>query len=64
MTQNLVCLLSVRTNFGKFNIRFAGAKVWNSVDQDMKKKPPAYHNRKLMKKSIIDKYKNITFDNQ
>ena len=39
-----MCLPSVRTNFGKFNIRFAGAKVWNSVDQDMKKKPPVYHN--------------------
>ena len=25
-----------RTNYGKFNIRFTGAKVWNSVDEELK----------------------------
>ena len=25
-----------RTNYGKFNIRFTGAKVWNSVDDEIK----------------------------
>ena len=30
-------LPSVKTNYGKFNIRFAGAKAWNAIDQDMKK---------------------------
>ena len=24
----------VRTNYGKFNIRFVGAKVWNSIQED------------------------------
>ena len=28
----------VRTNYGKFNIRFVGAKVWNSIDESFKSK--------------------------
>ena len=31
------CLPKVRTNFGKFNIRYAGAKCWNSVSESFKK---------------------------
>ena len=27
----------VKTNFGKFNIRFQGAKIWNSIQDDLKK---------------------------
>ena len=26
----------VRTNYGKFNIRFSGAKIWNSIESDLK----------------------------
>ena len=29
-------LPQVRTNYGKFNIRFTGVKVWNSVDDKLK----------------------------
>ena len=28
----------VRTNYGKFNIRYVGAKVWNSTDESFKSK--------------------------
>ena len=27
----------VKTNYGKFNIRFAGATLWNSLDENLKK---------------------------
>ena len=27
----------VETNFGKFNIRFQGAKIWNSIQDDLTK---------------------------
>lgn len=30
-------LPKVRTNFGKFNIRYSGAKCWNSIDETLKK---------------------------
>ena len=29
-------LPSVRTNYGKFNIRFQGPSIWNSIDKDIK----------------------------
>ena len=28
----------VKTNYGKFNIRFAGATLWNSLDENLKKR--------------------------
>ena len=31
-----ISLPQVRTNYGKFNIRFTGVKVWNSVDDKLK----------------------------
>ena len=36
----------VRTNYGKFNIKFVGAKVWNSLDVDLK------HLSRILSKSI------------
>ena len=27
---------SIKTDYGKFNIRFAGAKVWNQIDESIK----------------------------
>jgi len=29
-------LPKARTNYGKFNIKFAGAKIWNEIDESMK----------------------------
>ena len=29
-------LPKVRTNYGKFNIRFQGSVIWNSIDEDFK----------------------------
>jgi len=28
---------SVKTNYGKFNVRFAGASSWNSLEENLKK---------------------------
>ena len=27
-------MIKVRTNYGKFNIRYVGTKVWNSIDHE------------------------------
>ena len=37
----------VKTNYGKFNIRFWGAKVWNEIDDDTKNLKPSSLNLKL-----------------
>ena len=29
-------LPKVRTNYGKFNIRFQGPRIWDSIDEDLK----------------------------
>ena len=43
------------TNYGKFNICFSGAKLWNAIKEDLKS---ARHFRfkKLLKESVISKY--------
>ena len=51
-------LPKVRTNYGKFNIRFAGAKAWNSVDEKIKKASSIKKFKQLLKDSIIESYKN------
>ena len=35
-SSNVYSLTSVRTNYEKFNIRFSGAKIWNSLESDLK----------------------------
>ena len=30
------CIPLVRTNYGKFNIRFKGAVVWNNIEESIK----------------------------
>ena len=37
LSSQLACSLPrVRTNYGKFNIKFSGSKVWNSLSSDLK----------------------------
>ena len=40
-------LPQVRTNYGKFSIRHIGAKVWNSIDEQIKNLKKAAFKRKL-----------------
>ena len=48
-------LPKARTNYGKFNIRFFGAKVWNSIDESLKSKSRACF-KNLLKELIISNY--------
>ena len=48
-------LPKARTNYGKFNIRFFGAKVWNSIDDSLKSKSRACF-KNLLKELIISNY--------
>ena len=48
-------LPKVRTNFGKFNIRFNGVKIWNSIEENLKSKSRTQF-KKLLKRSIISHY--------
>ena len=62
-----VCLLAskdsyyiskVRTSYGKFNIRFIGAKVWNSIDESFKSKRRNQF-KKLVTSNILSTYLDI-----
>ena len=45
----------VRTNYGKFNIRFNGASIWNSIDESIKDLSKIKFKKCLISK-ILDKY--------
>jgi len=44
----------IRTNYGKFNIRFNGVKVWNSLSEDLKTKARTVFKRQLSDSLIND----------
>lgn len=46
----------VKTNYGKFNIRFAGAALWNSLDENLKKEKKENFKSKLFN-TFISSYK-------
>ena len=41
-------LNNIKTNYGKFNFRFAAAKVWNNVDESIKHLPLKSFKNKVM----------------
>ena len=45
----------VRTNYGTFNIRFQGAKVWNDISDDIKLLPWIIF-KKNLKLFLLEKY--------
>ena len=45
----------VRTNYGTFNIRFQGAKVWNDISDDLKLLPLKMF-KKNLKLILVEKY--------
>ena len=54
-------LSKVRTNDGKFNVRFNGAKLWNAIKEDLNltlnlKSASRFRFKKLLKESVISKY--------
>ena len=48
-------LPKVRTNYGKFNIRFQGPMIWNSIDEDFKRSSLSLFKLKL-KEHLTDNY--------
>ena len=48
-------LPKARTNYGKFNIRFSGAKLWDSIKEDLKS-ASRFRCKKHSKESAISKY--------
>ena len=48
-------LPKIRTNYGKFNIRFSGAKIWNSLSESVKKLSRKNFNEKVTS-NIISLY--------
>ena len=45
-----------RTNYGIFNIRFQGPKVWNSIDESIKKETYIGTFKNKLKEQLIQKY--------
>ena len=48
-------LPKVRTNYGKFNIRFVGSNVWNSIDENLKGLSKSQFKNKL-KNNLLNSY--------
>ena len=48
-------LPSVRTNYGKFNLRFIGAEIWNTISDD-KKRMPKHSFKEAIKSNILNSY--------
>ena len=46
---------SVRTNYGKFNIRYQGASIWNNIEESTKKKLNFHRFKKAIKTKSINK---------
>jgi len=49
------CFPAVKTNYGKFNVRFAGAALWNSLEENLKKEKKVIFKKKLFS-IYIDHY--------
>ena len=53
--KNSYYLPKIRTNYGKFNIRFLGVKIWNSIKEEYKTKFRS-HFKKLLINSLLEEY--------
>ena len=52
-------LPKTRTNYAKFNIRFNGTKIWNSIQDDLKSKSrTCFKFKKQLKFSLISSYRS------
>ena len=56
-------LPKVRTNYGKFNIRFQGPMIWNSIDEDFKRSSLSLFKLKLKEHLTDNYYLLMKFDN-
>ena len=53
-------LLKARTNYGKINIHFSWAKLYNAIKEDLKSSS-RFRFKKLLKESVISKYWLVYF---
>ena len=53
--KQLLYLPKVRTNYGKFNIRYRGSVIWNSIDNEIKSLK-RYKFKASLKKSLLQSY--------
>jgi hypothetical protein len=51
-------LPKIRTNYGKFNIRFAGPKTWNDIKEDLKSLGKSKFKQEL-KNLLLQSYSNM-----
>ena len=56
-TKKTYYLPKIRTNYGKFNIRLMGVKIWNDVEDDNKTKSRSCF-KTLIITSLLDHYKS------
>ena len=54
-SKNTYCIPSIRTNYGKFSLRFQGPKIWNNLEDSLKSLTRIAFKRKL-KIKLINEY--------
>ena len=59
-SKSIYYINSIKTNYGKFNIRFAAAKVWNQSDQSIKHLPLKTFKNKV-KLNILQSHCSLVF---
>ena len=57
-SKNAYYIPKLRTNYAKFNNRFTGVKIWNSIQENFKTEKRIKF-KKLVKDSILNSYSDI-----
>ena len=55
-SRNSFSLPKIRTNYGKFSLRFNGPKTWNSISEDIKSSTSKKLFKSKLKTFFFDKY--------
>lgn len=53
--KNALYIPKIRTNYGKFNLRYIGTKTWNSFDNNLKSSNKSRF-KSLLKESLVEFY--------
>ena len=62
LTSKSTCYINtIKTNYGKFNIRFAAVKVWNHLDESIKHLPLKTFKNKV-KLNVLQSYSSWVFN--
>ena len=52
-SKNSYCIPSIKTNYGKFNIRYRGASLWNDLDNSLKQTTSLHKFKSTIKNNLI-----------